>query len=313
MTRKCKSTAAYRSPSLPGIQRIASSPLLTIIGELVIPNDEPVWTASLLYVLRGLGLSEPAARQVLARAADAGWLLSERLGREVRWTTTSTAARLNVEVAGRVADLSYESAGRDQWDGTGIILHVIVPVEKSTVRKPLYNALTRAGFGSPAPGLWINPHIDRLDETSAVIDALGLREFTSAFIGKLANVGLSSSELLAQAWDLDEVAEQYTQLLAAFDTLEPEAGDEVLFAYLALVHEWRKFPAIDPRLPHALIPDWIGSRATDMYLDRSERWRPGAQTRWRQVATGAAPPRPDAALPQDLPRQRSQDRPTPDS
>lgn len=306
MTRKCRATAAQPLRSLPGIQRSARSPLLTIIGELVIPHDEPVWTASLLYVLRGLGLSEPAARQVLARAADAGWLTGERLGREVRWTTTTTAARLNVDVAERAADLSHESGGFEHWDGTGIILHVIVPVEKNTVRKSLYNALTRAGFGSPAPGLWINPHVDRLDETNAVIKALGLREFTSAFIGKLANVGLSSTELLARAWDLDEVAEQYTQLLATFEGLEPEAGDEVLFTYLALVHEWRKFPAIDPQLPHGLIPDWIGCRATEMYLDRSERWRLGAHARWRQIVETTAPPRPDAELSQDLPRQRSQ-------
>src|SRR5882672_11426117 len=124
------------------------------------------------------------------------------------------------------------------------------------MRRALYNALGAAGFGSPAPGLWISPHVDRLDETKAVIDDLGLRELTSVFVGRVAGVGLTELELLARAWDLDQVAARYATLLETYGTIQPQPDDEPLFHYLALVDEWRQFPAIDPQLPPDLPPDW---------------------------------------------------------
>ena len=41
----------------------ARSLLLTILGEFVLPSDEPPWTATLLHVAGGLGLEEKAARR----------------------------------------------------------------------------------------------------------------------------------------------------------------------------------------------------------------------------------------------------------
>jgi phenylacetic acid degradation operon negative regulatory protein len=57
----------------------------------------------------------------------------------------------------------------------------------------------------------------------------------------------------------------------------------LLFSYLALVDEWRTFPAIDPQLPPDLPPDWIGHQAADMFLTLRARWKPGARERWAQI------------------------------
>jgi phenylacetic acid degradation operon negative regulatory protein len=294
------STGAVRRHNPGKFQRNARSTLLTVIGELISVEDQPVRTASLLHVLGGLGFSEPATRQILARAADAGWLTSERVGREVHWKPTAKATALNTDVAERAAELSHQRTGVQHWDGTGIILHLTMPAERNSVRKSLYNALAAIGFGGPLPGLWVNPHVDRLDETNAIVEEFGLRECSAAFIGRLANVGLSGVELLSRGWDLKAVSRHYTKFLDTFGTLTPQPGDDVLLAYLALVHEWRQFPGIDPLLPYDLLPEWIGWRAIDLYLDRRERWRPDALRRWREVAT-ASPARGEATAPPSEP------------
>ena len=59
----------------------ARSLLMTILGELVWPAGQPAWTSALVYVLRGLGVEEQAARQAIARAAASAWMVQERRGR----------------------------------------------------------------------------------------------------------------------------------------------------------------------------------------------------------------------------------------
>jgi len=71
----------------------ARSQLLTVLGELVMPNGNSVWTSSLLYVLTGLGIEEQTARQAIARGAAAGWITARRQGREVQWELTPDGRR----------------------------------------------------------------------------------------------------------------------------------------------------------------------------------------------------------------------------
>src|SRR5258708_37406470 len=63
----------------------ARSLLLTILGEFVYREEQPVWTSTLLHILTGLGVEEKAARQAIARGAAAGWITSGRRGRRVYW------------------------------------------------------------------------------------------------------------------------------------------------------------------------------------------------------------------------------------
>jgi phenylacetic acid degradation operon negative regulatory protein len=264
----------------------ARSLLLTVLGELVIPDRKPVWTASLLYVLTGLGVSEQAARQTIARAADKGWIVSERFGREVRWSVTPTVTEMLDDITQRVVSLN---AAPEHWDGNGIFLIVTIPQEKKAVRKPLYSALGWAGFGNPAPGLWTSPHVDRLDEAKAVIEELGLRDSTITFVGRLTDIGLTAPEIIVRAWSLDDVAARYAKLLDTYQGLEPEPGDEVLFSYLTLVDEWRAFPTMDPQLPQDVLPDWIGRRAADAFVTLRARWEPAMRRRWAEVVQVTAP------------------------
>jgi phenylacetic acid degradation operon negative regulatory protein len=258
----------------------ARSLLLTILGELVVPAGRPVWTGALLHVLKGLGLEEQTARQAISRAADAGLIAGEKRGRQVCWSVTAEGIETIEEISRRVDSLRTPA---ERWDGDCLILIVTIPQRLKSVRKRLYSALSWAGFGNPAPGLWASPHVDRAGEMRRVIQELDLQDSTIAFIGTTISIGLDDDEIVRRAWDLDTVAARYATLIDTFAGLEPEPGDDVLLTYLALVNEWREFPSMDPQLPEDLLPDWIGRRATEISANLYEKWTHAATERWREV------------------------------
>lgn len=155
----------------------ARSILITVLGELVYPNDQPVWTSSLLYMLVGMGIEHRTARQAISRAAASGWITGERQGREVRWELTDSGKRLMEDGAKRVFSMNADT---ERWDGNWLVLLVTIPDAQRSVRKMLYTALDWEGFGNPTPGVWVSPHVDREPQARKVIDELGLKSFTFA-------------------------------------------------------------------------------------------------------------------------------------
>ena len=73
-----------------------------------------------------------------------------------------------------------------------------------------------------------------------------------------------------------------------FTGLDPETGEAALRAQTRLVHEWRRFPFLDPRLPVQLLPEnWSGAKAADLFHARHADWHPAAQRQWERL-TGDA-------------------------
>jgi phenylacetic acid degradation operon negative regulatory protein len=258
----------------------ARSLLLTLLGEFVLPQNAPVWTATIVEVLDSLGVEEKSARQALARTAADGWLASERIGRSVRWSLTSSGRRLLTEGAERIYAFGTPAP---TWDGLWLILYVSVPESKRRLRHKLRTKLTWAGFGSPGPGMWISPLPSREAEVRAVVEGLGLDTGAMSFTARFAAVG-SEQEMVRRAWDLDAVAAQYTGFVDAFDDPRPASPHDTMLAQTRLVHEWRRFPFLDPRLPAELLPKaWIGDQARELFDARHADWATGAQLRWREL------------------------------
>jgi phenylacetic acid degradation operon negative regulatory protein len=123
-----------------------------------------------------------------------------------------------------------------------------------------------------------------------VICELGLRDSTMAFVGTTATIGITDHEIVRRAWNLEEVAMRYEQLIARFAGADPRPGDELLSAHLQLVDQWTQFPYMDPQLPHDLLPGWIGRRALDVFVGLYRRWAPMAQDRWLEIVEMTSPP-----------------------
>jgi phenylacetic acid degradation operon negative regulatory protein len=258
----------------------ARSLLLTVLGEFVLPARRPALTRAIVHVLGLLGVEEKAARQALARTASDGWLRSERVGRAVRWSLTAPGRRLLTDGARRI----YSFGTPSERDGGWLVLFVSVPEARRAVRHRLRTRLSWAGFGSPAPGVWVCPHPEREVEAAAALADLGLAGETMSFVARFGGVG-DETAMVTRAWDLAEIGARYDAFVAEFDGLEPGPGDGVLLAQARLVHEWRRFVFVDPVLPRRLLPErWSGDRAARLFHDRHEAWRDAAAARWSRLA-----------------------------
>lgn len=247
--------------------------LLTLLGEFVLPGDGMAWTSAVLTAFERLGVAEKAARQALMRTAADGWLTAERHGRRTRWHLTPRAEQLLVDGTRRIYGFAAVSA---EWDGRFALVLARVPESDRSTRHLLRTRLSWAGFGSPAPGVWISTHAERLDEVEALLDHAGVddaRTFVASHHG-----GAELTGMVRQAWDLDAVEAQYQQFL---DEFASGRTGEPLARLVELVHAWRRFPSIDPGLPRVLLPNrWIGQRAAKLFAKRHAEWAADAKAEW---------------------------------
>ena len=259
----------------------ARSLLLTVLGEYVLPTG-PVWTATIVDCFAALGVEEKSTRQALARLASDGWIVAERDGRRTRWALTASGRTLLTEGAARIYSFAAEEAS---WHGRWLVLTVSVPEHNRKTRHLARTRLAWAGFGSPAPGVWVSANPDREAEAKQILADLGLVEGLFSFIGPFAGIG-SPTELVAKAWDLDEVAARYRLFIDAVTATDPRSPTEFLAAQIQLVHDWRRMPFADPQLPRDLLPpDWIGRKAVNLFHARHAAWAEPAASAWAQLGS----------------------------
>jgi phenylacetic acid degradation operon negative regulatory protein len=263
----------------------ARSLLMTVLGEFVLPRDRPVWTSTLVDALALFDIEEKSARQALARTAAEGWLSSERVGRRVRWSLTPPGRRLLTEGAERIYEFG---SGQREWDGRWLMLLVSVPESKRDLRHQLRTRLTWAGFGSPAPGVWVSPDTGREAEAARIVAELEIGQPAMSFAASYGEIG-DEDEMVRRSWDLSALEDRYEDFTDEFTGLVPETGRAVMHAQTRLVHEWRRFPFLDPQLPVRLLPpNWSGVQAADEFHRRHQEWRPAAQEHWDSLVAESA-------------------------
>jgi phenylacetic acid degradation operon negative regulatory protein len=250
----------------------ARSVLLTILGEYVMPMKVPVWQETLISALEALDYKTHAARQALARSVAGGWLRTERQGRRSRVSLTGESAEMLRTGAQRI----YSFGDPWEWDGRWLLVVLRVPEHQRSVRHQVRTRLAWAGFGSLGGGLWISPHVERERELSAASNVDPAAELLS-FEASLGSVG-DPAKVMAEAWDLDGVAAAYHAFIDRFARQRPRTPEAVFRAQTELVHEWRKFPFLDPDLPESMLPArWPRQQALDVFRERHESWHRSAQ------------------------------------
>jgi phenylacetic acid degradation operon negative regulatory protein len=259
----------------------ARSLLLTVLGEYVLPGGDPAWTGTLVGALALLGVAEKAARQALGRTAAEGWIISRRHGRLAQWQLTAAGRSLLSDGAQRIYSFGQDGA---DWDGRWLILLVSAPELTSQARHRMRTRLTWAGFGALPGGVWVCPDPGREQEASRILADLRPSPAGTSFIASHGDIG-SQQDIVAQAWDLRAVERRYAEFIATFADVQPGDDDETLAAQTMLVHEWRRFPFLDPRLPRGLLPPgWPGAEAAALFRDRHARWHAGAGRCWARLA-----------------------------
>ena len=256
----------------------ARSVLLTILGEYVQPLRGGVWQETLIGALGALDYKTHAARQALARSVSAGWLHAERHGRRSRVRLSEETAEMLRAGAERI----YGFGEPWEWDGRWLLVVLRVPEERREVRHQARTRLAWAGFGSLGNGLWITPHVDRENEIRDLAHDGSVAGVLS-FRAELGDLG-EPQRVLAEAWDLEALDAAYRAFIERFGRLRPKSPKAVFGAQTMLVHEWRKFPFLDPELPDDVLPArWPRQRAVETFRQRHELWYEPAQDYFRSL------------------------------
>ena len=279
-----RSSAVAAAAQTPALSRrhAAGAPsarglLFTLLGEFVLTGDGLAWTSAVLSAFARLGIEEKATRQALMRTAASGWLDAEKVGRRTRWRLTASARRMLTDGAERI----YSFTGpAESWDGRWLLVYARIPESDRRARHVVRSRLSWAGFGSLGAGVWISPHADREAEAIGVLREAGVAQDAHVFVASRS--GLADVRVMvADAWDLSAIEEQYQQFIGEFSGAAPA---DVLARQVELVHAWRRFPAVDPVLPRELLPArWSGLPAARLFADRHQRWSGEARQQWKRL------------------------------
>jgi phenylacetic acid degradation operon negative regulatory protein len=251
--------------------------LFTVLGEFVLPGRGSAWTSTFIDVLARLGVEEKASRQALMRTAEKDWLRPERVGRRTRWALTPDSERLLTEGAERI----YSFAGYARsWDGRWLLVLTRIPETERAARHLLRTRLSWAGFGSPAPGVWLSAHTERLAEAEHALRQASVIDEAPIFVVE-HRAGADMAEMVRRAWDLEAIEHSYREFVAGYAARE--VSDPLAFQ-VDLVHAWRRFPWLDPTLPRELLPPaWSGERAADVFKRQHDLLAAAANAEWSRL------------------------------
>jgi len=243
--------------------------LLTLLGEFVLPHGGSIWTSTIVDGLGLVDVSERNARQAVARLSEEGLLDSERHGRRTRWHLTESGTQLLKVGTDRIYGFG---ASGDTWDGRWLVVLASVPEDQRAKRHQLRSRLGFAGFGFIGPGIAVSPHTERESAANSILHDLDLGESAIVLLSETGTF-VPDSEILRRAWDLDALSERYALFVDEFGRRRPTSADGRFAALVELVHEWRRFPFVDPEIPHSLLPDaWPGRTAKRLFDTKHEAW-----------------------------------------
>ncbi|MGJ3507869.1 PaaX family transcriptional regulator [Enemella sp. A6] len=228
--------------------------------------------SAVIALLGELGAPAPAVRSSVSRLKKRGVLVSRRDNGSAAYALSEDLQHVFGEGDRRI--FSVDRAGLDEpW----LLAAVTVPEAQRSRRHLIRSLLTKRGFGSVTPGLWIAP--GRIGEAAAAeLERHGLADYVDLF---LADYRGELARKIDQWWDLPQLAEQYEEFLAHTDPVvarwesaEPTPR-EAFVDYIPLVTRWRRLPYLDPGLPLELLPpQWPGQRAAETFLALHHRLGP---------------------------------------
>ncbi len=241
--------------------------IITIYGDAIVPRGGSVWLGTLLSFFGAMDVAEGVVRTAMSRLASDGWLERSKSGRNSFYRLAEKGSATFAHATQHIYFPRPSS-----WDGQFDLIVTAGSADREAVR----GALQAAGFGSPAPGLWVGPPGEE-------IPAAALSELKLKASGDIAEL----SALAARSWPLDTIDEAYRRFIAAFEPMRGAIASgavptdlDALVARVLLIHEYRRVVLRDPLLPAPILPEhWPAEEARllcgELYralLAPSERW-----------------------------------------
>ncbi|WP_051132883.1 PaaX family transcriptional regulator [Nocardia paucivorans] len=251
--------------------------IITIFGLCARAEGNWLSTASVVALMADLGAEGQAVRSSISRLKRRGVLVSERSGTTAGYRLSDTTLEVLAEGDVRIFARS-RATENDGW----VMVVFSVPESERDKRHALRSALTRLGFGTAAPGVWLAPGTLET-EVRHTLERLGLAEYVDLFVARHTGFGDLRTKV-RQWWDLTELTELYTDYLQRYRpvlfraTAEPMTPREAFALYIPMLTEWRRLPYRDPGLPLSLLPPaWNGEAAGALFDELDALLNPPAQ------------------------------------
>ncbi len=231
---------------------------VTLLGTYVRDGPPEVWSGGMVRLLEDLDVAPAAARVALSRLAARGIVTRTKRGRLVWYQLTPAGRRLLEEGTQRIFGFGLDDRATHTWT----ILSCSVPDPKRRLRVELRRRLQFLGFASQQDGVWYAPR-DHEDEIVELLEELGLRDDALLVLGRLG-AGVDEAAVTRRGWDLEPLRAAYAEFL---DTYSPyrRAGvrrslspREAFIVRTRVVHDFRRFPRMDPELPEQLLEAPLG-------------------------------------------------------
>jgi phenylacetic acid degradation operon negative regulatory protein len=245
----------------------ASSLIVTIFGDAVLPRGGRVWLGSLIHLLAPMELNERLVRTSVFRLVKDGWLSAETVGRRANYALTPWGRRRFEEASSQIY-----AARAPVWDSRWRMILVVGELGTKQ-REQLRRTLFWKGFGLIGSNCFIHPGV-QLGEVIDALSAEGLQALLPQLVPMMAEDfqsthAASDADLVTRAWDLSALGQSYAEFVAMYAPILAHAqavsvaDDEQAFLLrMLLIHDYRRLLLRDPELPDALLPkDWSGRQA----------------------------------------------------
>lgn len=241
--------------------------ILTLYG--LYARDEHSWLSvgSVVKLLGDLGVDSAGVRSSISRLKRRGVLHSMKQDGTVGYALSDQI--LEVLREGDVRIFNRQRA----VEGDGLVLVIYsIPESEREKRHTLRTTLTRMGFGTAAPGVWVAPGLLH-DEICRTLQRLDMTGYVDIFRARYDGFG-PLQERLRTWWDLEAIDAEYAEFLDHFEGArsrwkESEDASRTAFeTYVPMLTEWRRLPYLDPGLPLTMLPQgWNGSKAAELFHD----------------------------------------------
>jgi phenylacetic acid degradation operon negative regulatory protein len=244
--------------------------ILSLFG--LYARDEANWLSvrSLISLMGELDLDAAATRSSVSRLKKRRVLEPAKADGQAGYRLSASALAVLREGDARIWSRPRASVG-DGW----LVVVFSVPESERGKRHELRSLLTRLGFGTAAPGVWIAPGT-AYDETLEALGRAGLAAYTELFRGDYLGSGPPDVRV-GEWWDLPSIAALYDAFVAEHRTLTQVRSPDparAFAAYVPMLTAWRRLPYLDPGIPLDLLPTgWPGVRAGNLFTELDGRLR----------------------------------------
>ena len=228
-------------------------------------QDNWLSVAALVALMADLGADGQAVRSSVSRLKRRGVLNGERRAGAAGYSLTPATLEVLAEGDVRIFERP-RAAETDGW----LAVVFSVPESERDKRHELRTSLTRLGFGTASPGVWVAPR-GVAAETRHTLERRGLSAYVDLFAGEYLGFGDPRLKV-REWWDLDELTALYADFLDRYGpvrarvTAGPVTPPEAFGLYLPMLTEWRRLPYRDPGIPLSLLPpDWNGVGAGELF------------------------------------------------